>query len=236
MGKGELMNTRAIGTERALAELACAPLASHDRARVLIGGLGMGFTLAAALEMLGPNAEVVVAELVPEVVEWNRKHVGDAADHPLRDPRTAVHVGDVAEQVRDPGSGFDAIMLDVDNGPEAILRRENNWLYGAAGLAAMRAALRPGGTLAIWSAGRTARSRSVCGARGSGSVNMPCAPTAPRTARARGHAITPGSRTDPGHARDRAGLKTERPAMAAGEAYQLRLARAPDHRAHISQR
>ena len=153
MGKGELMNTRAIGTERALAELACAPLASHDRARVLVGGLGMGFTLAAALEMLGPNAEIVVAELVPEVVEWNRKHVGDAADHPLRDPRTAVHVGDVAEQVRDPGSGFDAIMLDVDNGPEAILRRENNWLYGAAGLAAMRAALRPGGTLAIWSAG-----------------------------------------------------------------------------------
>ena len=153
MGKGELMNTRAIGTERALAELACAPLASHDRARVLIGGLGMGFTLAAALEMLGPNAEIVVAELVPEVVEWNRKHVGDAADHPLRDPRTAVHVGDVAEQVRDPGSGFDAIMLDVDNGPEAILRRENNWLYGAAGLAAMRAALRPSGTLAIWSAG-----------------------------------------------------------------------------------
>lgn len=153
MGKGELMNTRAIGTERALAELACARLASRDHARVLVGGLGMGFTLAAALELLGPNAEAVVAELVPEVVEWNRTHVGDAAGHPLRDPRTAVHVGDVAEQIRDPGDGFDAIMLDVDNGPEAILRRENNWLYGSDGLAGMRAALRSGGTLAIWSAG-----------------------------------------------------------------------------------
>lgn len=153
MGKGELMNTRAIGTERALAELACAPLAERADARVLVGGLGMGFTLAAALQVLSSTAEAVVAELVPEVVAWNRDHFGDAAGHPLRDPRTTVHVGDVAEPIREPGAGFDAIMLDVDNGPEAILRRENDWLYGVDGLGRMQAALRPGGLLAIWSAG-----------------------------------------------------------------------------------
>ena len=153
MGRGELMNTRAVGTERALAELACAHVTGKADARVLVGGLGMGFTLAEALQQLAATAEVVVAELVPEVVTWNREHFGAAAGHPLDDARTQVHVGDVAELIRAPGSGFDAILLDVDNGPEAILRRENDWLYGTDGLARARAALREGGVLAIWSAG-----------------------------------------------------------------------------------
>ncbi|MBY6205676.1 hypothetical protein [Halomonas denitrificans] len=152
-GRGELMNTRVHGSEIALAERACARLAGKASPRLLIGGLGMGFTLAAALGSLGPGAEVVVAELVPEVVDWNRDLVGEPSGHPLRDPRTTVYVGDVAECLRRPGSKFDAILMDVDNGPEGLIRVENDWLYGPSGLAAARAALRPGGELAIWSAG-----------------------------------------------------------------------------------
>ncbi|MEE4300900.1 MAG: hypothetical protein V2J24_15785 [Pseudomonadales bacterium] len=153
MGRGDLMSTRAHGSERALATLACERMAAHAAPRILVGGLGIGFTLAAALAATGPDAEVWVAELVPEVVAWNREHVGAAAGHPLEDPRCRVHVGDVAELLRAPEGGFDAILLDVDNGPEAMLRRENDWLYTPAGLATARAALRPGGVLAIWSAG-----------------------------------------------------------------------------------
>lgn len=152
-GRGELMNTRVHGSEIALAERACARIAGRPSPRLLIGGLGMGFTLAAALRSLDSSAEVVVAELVPEVVDWNRELVGEPSGHPLRDPRAVVHIGDVAECLRQPGSKFDAILMDVDNGPEGLIRIENDWLYGAAGLAAARAALRPGGELAIWSAG-----------------------------------------------------------------------------------
>jgi len=151
-GRGELMNTRVHGSEIALAERACARIAGRERARILIGGLGMGFTLAAALGASGPDAEVLVAELVPEVVDWNREIVGEPSGHPLRDPRAAVHVGDVSDVLRAPGSGFDAILMDVDNGPEGLIRRENDWLYAPAGLAATRSALRPGGVLAVWSA------------------------------------------------------------------------------------
>ena len=153
LGRGDLMNSRAHGSERALATLACERMRPAGAPRLLVGGLGMGFTLAAALGAVGPDAEVVVAELVPEVVAWNREYLGAAAGHPLADPRCRVHVGDVAELLRAPGAGFDAILLDVDNGPEAILRRENDWLYGNAGLAAARAALRPSGVLGVWSAG-----------------------------------------------------------------------------------
>jgi spermidine synthase len=153
MGRGDLMNTRAHGSERALATLALERAAPAGAPRVLVGGLGCGFTLAAALEVLGPEAELWVAELVPEVVAWNRQYLGDAAGRPLDDPRCRVYVGDVAELLRAPEGGFDAILLDVDNGPEAILRRENDWLYGDEGLAVARTALRPGGVLAIWSAG-----------------------------------------------------------------------------------
>ncbi len=151
-GRGELMNSRVHGSEKALAELACQRLKSAASPRLLVGGLGMGFTLAAALDAVGPGAEVVVAELVPEVVEWNRELTGEPAGHPLADPRSTVYIGDVAGILKDCGSGFDAIMMDVDNGPSAMIRRENDWLYSAEGLAVTRRALRPGGVLAVWSA------------------------------------------------------------------------------------
>jgi len=151
-GRGELMNSRTHGSEKALAELACEHLGGQRQPRLLVGGLGMGFTLAAALRALGPGAEVVVAELVPEVVSWNRSVMGEPAGHPLRDPRTQVYVGDVGELIRRETRGFDAILMDVDNGPEALVRRANDWLYGPAGLRATRAALRPSGVLAVWSA------------------------------------------------------------------------------------
>lgn len=151
---GELMNTRLHGSEDALAELACRRVADRPQPRVLVGGLGMGFTLAAALKALGADAEVVVAELVPGVVEWNRGPLGSAAGNPLADPRTRVSIGDVGELLhREPG-GFDAIMLDVDNGPEGLTRRENDWLYSPEGLATAQQALRPDGVLAVWSAGQ----------------------------------------------------------------------------------
>lgn len=151
---GELMNTRLHGSEDALAELACRRVADRPQARVLVGGLGMGFTLAAALKALGADAEVVVAELVPGVVEWNRGPLGTAAGNPLADPRTRVSIGDVGELLRSEPGGFDAIMLDVDNGPEGLTRRENDWLYSPEGLATAQQALRPDGVLAVWSAGQ----------------------------------------------------------------------------------
>jgi spermidine synthase len=151
-GRGDLMNSRMHGSEKALADLACAKLGDNKSPRLLIGGLGMGFTLAAALKATGPAAEVVVAELVPEVVTWNRALIGGPAGHPLSDPRSNVYVGDVADVIRQEVGGFDAILMDVDNGPEALVRRENEWLYNAAGLQATRAALRPHGVLAVWSA------------------------------------------------------------------------------------
>lgn len=152
-GRGELMNTRVHGSEKALAELTCARIGERERPRVLVGGLGVGFTLAAALDALGPEAEVVVAELVPEVVEWNRGELGAPSGRPLEDPRSVVHVGDVGELLRESASAFDAILLDVDNGPEGLVRRENDWLYTVEGLQAARRALRPQGVLAVWSAG-----------------------------------------------------------------------------------
>ena len=153
MGRGELMNSRVHGSEDALAELACARVVARVRPRVLIGGLGMGFTLAAALRTLGPTAEVVVAELVPEVVEWNRGALGEAAGHPLADDRVTVQVGDVARILRKDRNAFDAILLDVDNGPEGLTRKDNDWLYATAGLTAAAEALRSQGVLAVWSAG-----------------------------------------------------------------------------------
>jgi len=151
-GRGELMNSRVHGSEIALAELTCKRLAGQDAPRLLIGGLGMGFTLAATLDAVGLHAEVVVAELVPEVVEWNRGPVGAPAGHPLDDPRTEVFVGDVAQLMREAPDSFDAIMLDVDNGPEGLIRRENDWLYSPAGLAVARRALTKSGVFAVWSA------------------------------------------------------------------------------------
>ncbi len=150
--RGELMNSRAHGSEEALAELGCSALSSKADAQVLIGGLGMGFTLAAALRSVPATAVVTVAELVPDVVDWNRGPLGDCAGHPLNDARTRVHVGDVAELLA-VSQQYDAILLDVDNGPEGLTHNDNNWLYSHDGLDASFTALRKGGVLAVWSAG-----------------------------------------------------------------------------------
>ncbi|MCK7549494.1 spermidine synthase [Marinobacter koreensis] len=150
---GELMNSRVHGSEDALATLACERIAGQPSPRVLIGGLGMGFTLAAALSALGEDARVTVAELVPEVEEWNRGPLGAAAGNPLKDPRASVHIGDVAELLRTSEGQWDAILLDVDNGPEGLTRKENNWIYSPEGIAAAQKSLSPEGILAYWSAG-----------------------------------------------------------------------------------
>ncbi|MDT8387319.1 MAG: hypothetical protein RQ736_07385 [Thiogranum sp.] len=152
-GRGELMNSRVHGSEDALAEMTCARLAERVAPRLLIGGLGMGFTLAAALRQLDEPAQVQVAELVPAVVAWNRGPLGDCAGHPLEDPRATVYEGDVARLLKDGQSAYDAILLDVDNGPEGLTRKGNDWLYGEDGLNAAYTALRPDGVLAVWSAG-----------------------------------------------------------------------------------
>lgn len=121
-------------------------------AHVLIGGLGMGFTLRAALDHYPADAVVVIAELVPEVIEWNRGELGGLTAYPLNDPRVVVHEGDVAEVVRSSGGRFDAILLDVDNGPDSLVYDANFWLYTPLGLAAIRKALCPRGAVAVWSA------------------------------------------------------------------------------------
>jgi spermidine synthase len=148
----ELMGSRLHGSEEALAELACARLASRPCPQVLIGGLGMGFTLAAALNRLGTEGRVVVAELVPTVVAWNRGPLAALAGRPLEDDRVTVREVDVAQILRTERRQFDAILLDVDNGPRGLTRKGNDWLYTRAGLAAAFAALRPAGILALWSA------------------------------------------------------------------------------------
>jgi spermidine synthase len=152
VGSVELMNSRVHASEDALAERVCARLGNPERARVLVGGLGMGFTLSAALRATGPTAEVVAAELVPKVVAWNRDVLGHLAGHPLRDPRVQVRQIDVAELLRQQTGGYDAILLDVDNGPEGLGRARNDWLYGSVGLRTCFAALREHGMLGVWSA------------------------------------------------------------------------------------
>ncbi|MDH5524631.1 MAG: hypothetical protein OEY01_11660 [Desulfobulbaceae bacterium] len=148
----ELMNSRVHGSEDVLAELTCAGLVNRPAARILIGGLGMGYTLAAALQNLGDQARVVVAELVPAVVGWNRGVLAGLAGHPMDDVRVAVRESDVGLLIKKEEQGFDAIILDVDNGPEGLTRSGNDRLYSKAGLAAAHGALAPGGILAVWSA------------------------------------------------------------------------------------
>lgn len=148
----ELMNSRLHGSEEALAGLACERIRGRLAPRLLIGGLGMGYTLAAALRRVGSDGRVVVAELVPAVVAWNRGPLADLAGRPLEDARVVVHDGDVARVLQAEAVAFDAILLDVDNGPEGLVRKGNDWLYARPGLAAAFAALRPGGVLAVWSA------------------------------------------------------------------------------------
>jgi len=152
-GGGELMSTRKHGSEDALGSLPCKRLEKPETARVLIGGLGMGFTLAAVLKGVGPKAEVTVAELIPEVVEWNRGPLGERSGYPLNDPRTRVHVGDVAKLLRNSRDRFEVIALDVDNGPAGLTKSANDWLYTMRGIAAAKDALAPNGILSYWSAG-----------------------------------------------------------------------------------
>ena len=147
-----LMSSRMHGSEEALATLACRRVQRLKQPCVLVGGLGMGFTLRATLDFLPPDAIVEVAELVPAVVDWNRGPLGPLAGHPLKDRRVRVHVGDVAVTLGAGPDRFDAVLLDVDNGPAAFTSSDNARLYDDRGLAAARAALKIGGVLAVWSA------------------------------------------------------------------------------------
>jgi spermidine synthase len=147
-----LMSSRMHGSEEALATSACARIRGREEPRVLVGGLGMGFTLRATLNHLPEDASVVVAELIPAVVEWNRGPLGPLADHPLKDRRVRVESADVGVVMRGSTNAYDAILLDVDNGPAAFATEGNAALYGDAGLAAAHAALKDGGVLAVWSA------------------------------------------------------------------------------------
>jgi spermidine synthase len=147
-----LMSSRMHGSEEALAQLGCEHVARAEEPRALVGGLGMGFTLAATLARLPESAQVVVAELVPGVVDWNRGPLGECAGRPLKDRRVVVVVGDVLDTLATSSAAFDAVLLDVDNGPDAFTAAGNAALYGDRGLAIIRASLRPGGVVAVWSA------------------------------------------------------------------------------------
>ncbi len=151
--RGELMNSRVYNSEQELAKLGCAHIKNKDNAEVLVGGLGMGYTLASALECVTANSRVTVAELIPEVLEWNQGPLGECAGNPLADSRALVRLGDIAELIKLQQPDFDAILLDVDNGPEGITHSNNNWLYSTPGLDALYNSLRPEGVLAVWSAG-----------------------------------------------------------------------------------
>jgi spermidine synthase len=153
LGQNELMNSRLIGSEQALATLACKRIAAVKRPHLLIGGLGMGFTLRAALAVLGSEARIVVAELVPAVIAWARGPMAEIFGDSLVDPRVRIRSADVVEVIRAHAGAFDAILLDVDNGPEGLIRKANDALYDSKGLKAIRRALRPGGALAVWSSG-----------------------------------------------------------------------------------
>jgi spermidine synthase len=153
LGRNELMNSRLSGSEEQLATLTCARLKNRTGPRLLIGGYGMGFTLRAALAVLPAKASVVVAELVPEIVAWARGPMAGLTAGCLDDPRVSVVEGDVAAAIAAARGAYDAILLDVDNGPDGLTRAGNDGLYSASGLAAAKAALVAGGILAIWSAG-----------------------------------------------------------------------------------
>ncbi len=148
----ELMNSRMHGSETELAELACNLIAKRDKARVLVGGLGLGYTLAAALGILKNDAQVVVAELVPEVVQWNRTYLAPLAGYPLEDKRVVVQEHDVCILIKKEKAAYDAIMLDVDNSPDSMTQKSNDWLYTDNGLKGIFTALRPRGVLTVWSA------------------------------------------------------------------------------------
>lgn len=155
--RNELMSSRMSGSEEALATMTCERLRSPKAASLLIGGYGMGFTLRAALGVLGPEAKISVAELVPGIIDWARGPMAELAAGCLDDPRVELVLGDVSKAISEATRRYDAILLDVDNGPDGLTREANEGLYSAAGLATAKAALRPGGILAIWSAAPDAR-------------------------------------------------------------------------------
>jgi len=151
VGDTELMSSSIHKSEDELSRIVCGMLKHLPEARILIGGLGMGYTLAAALKELGPKGQVVVAELMPAVLEWNKGVLAELAGRPLEDPRVVVKIQDVAHSLQTELAEFDGILLDVDNGPEGLTRGSNDWLYSQEGIAAAYSALRPNGILAIWS-------------------------------------------------------------------------------------
>ncbi|MFL6734244.1 MAG: spermidine synthase [Sphingomicrobium sp.] len=154
LDRNELMSSRMSGSEEKLAELTCARLGGRKAPRLLIGGYGMGFTLRAALRVLPPDATIVVAELVPEILAWARGPMTELTAGCLDDPRVSVVNGDVRALIGDPAQTFDAILLDVDNGPDGLTHPDNEHLYSMGGLASAKASLRSAGILAVWSAGR----------------------------------------------------------------------------------
>lgn len=149
----ELMNSRIHGSEDALAELTCSRISRKPGRRILLGGLGMGYTLAAALQHSEDDSLITVAELIPAVIRWNRQHLGHLAGNPLADGRVFVRQEDVAKTITREKSIWDAIILDVDNGPDGLTRKVNDRLYGLSGLKNAFLALRTGGVLSIWSSG-----------------------------------------------------------------------------------
>lgn len=153
LGTNELMNSRLSGSEAALATLAAKKIETVAKPHLLIGGLGMGFTLRAALGAVGSKAQIMVAELVPAVVSWARGPMADIFGESLDDPRVTIRESDVIGIIRAHRAKFDAILLDVDNGPEGLTRKANDALYDSSGLEAARNALRAGGVLAVWSSG-----------------------------------------------------------------------------------
>jgi spermidine synthase len=154
LDRNELMNSRMSGSEEALATMACERLRGRAAPDLLIGGYGMGFTLRAALAALGSEARLTVAELVPEIVAWARGPMASLTAGCLDDPRVSVVFDDVADLIARAHGAYDAILLDVDNGPDGLVRAANDRLYTPAGLAAAKAALKPGGVLAVWSAAK----------------------------------------------------------------------------------
>lgn len=153
LGTNELMNSRLSGSEEALAKLSCGRIAGHSQPTILIGGLGMGFTLRAALTELANDAGIVIAELVPAVVAWAHGPMAEIFGGCLEDPRVTIQETDVGQLIRSQPAAWDAILLDVDNGPEGIVHKSNDALYSLQGLAAARSALKSGGVLAVWSHG-----------------------------------------------------------------------------------
>jgi spermidine synthase len=190
-----LMSSRMHGSEEALATIGCGHARRSARPCVLVGGLGMGFTLRAVLDLLPSDAIVTVAELVPAVIEWNREPLAALAAHPLRDSRVRIEVADVGFTLRASTSRFDAILLDVDNGPSPLAHPANERLYGAKGVRACRDALRAGGVLAVWSAGPDERYRERLEKAGLG-VEVQAVPARSGTSKGVRHVVFLGVKPD----------------------------------------